>query len=130
MSNTTRIQIVSSPLSPQELAIHCEKLYMLRTARGIGAIETVNNTVLGKLNDNKLNIQYRVLLKDIDSPEGQKQVLITWDRNRSVIYNGEELQMNTYGCSSCNKTYKFEFGVHYFCPLCGTKYKFSCDVSI
>jgi rubrerythrin len=44
--------------------------------------------------------------------------------------NGNELYMNIYSCSNCEKTYHFEQVKHDFCPFCGTKYKYVIDVSI
>jgi hypothetical protein len=33
--------------------------------------------------------------------KGQKQTKVMYDRTRTVNYNGSELWMNTYECSSC-----------------------------
>lgn len=78
--NTTKIKITGSTLSESELFIRCEKLYGLRTARKIGDIETVNNTVLGKLNDNSLDIQYENV------------------KDEAQAYTQQELKVNS--CSS------------------------------
>ncbi len=37
---------------------------------------------------------------------------IIWDRSRNVNYNGSELIMNTYECSSCKKETTVRFAVH------------------
>ena len=66
----------------------------------------------------------------IDDYKGEKETKIMWDRTREVIYNGVELLMNTYSCSTCEKTYHFECIKHNFCPFCGTKYKFEANVSV
>ncbi len=59
------------------------------------------------------------------------QVRLTWDRNRTVNYNGHEIQMNMYECTSCREVYKFEYGgKHLYCPCCGTKYKYQDDISV
>lgn len=52
------------------------------------------------------------------------------DRDRNVDYNGKELYMNTYHCSSCNQTYVMQVMLQEACPLCGTKYTSTEDVSI
>lgn len=61
---------------------------------------------------------------------GEEETKIMWDRTRTVNYNGEELQMNSYSCSSCKEDYKFEEVNHNFCPFCGTKYKYQSDLSV
>lgn len=61
----------------------------------------------------------------------EKETKITWDRTRFVNYNGgQEIPMNTFGCSSCGENYHFQETKHSFCPFCGTKYKYFADVSI
>jgi len=62
--------------------------------------------------------------------DGRPQTLIKWDRTRTVHYNGDEIWMNTYSCSSCEVVYKFEQISHRFCPWCGTEYRFETDVSV
>lgn len=62
--------------------------------------------------------------------KGQKKTKIRWDRTRDVIYNGSELQMNTYSCSSCENVYHFERIKHSYCPFCGVKFKYESDVSV
>jgi len=62
--------------------------------------------------------------------KGQKETNIIWDRTRDVVYNGDQLQMNTYSCSSCEKVYYFEQIKHSFCPFCGIKFKYETDVSV
>jgi len=57
-SNTHKIQITGTTLSPSMLAMYLDKLCWLRTARKIGDIETVNNTQLGRLNNQSLLITY------------------------------------------------------------------------
>lgn len=57
----TKIQIIGSILNPVQLSIRCKKIYGLRIASKIGDIETVNNTVLGKLKRNQLDIQIKIL---------------------------------------------------------------------
>jgi hypothetical protein len=59
--NRTRIKIIGTSLSAQQLATRCEKLYKLRTARKIGDEETVNQTQLGILKANSLDIQIEIL---------------------------------------------------------------------
>lgn len=76
------------------------------------------------LNNN--NIDSRFLLEF----DGREETCIRWDRTRDVNYNGEELKMNSYSCSTCKTDYKFEELKHKFCPFCGTEYKFETDVSI
>ena len=61
MKNKTKIQIISTTLTPEQLKIRCSRVYGLRTANKIGDIETVNNTVLGLLNQNSPHIQYIVI---------------------------------------------------------------------
>ena len=62
--------------------------------------------------------------------DGRKETCIRRDRTRTTNYNGEELQMNSYSCSTCKEDYKFEERRHKFCPFCGNEYKFETDVSI
>jgi len=67
----------------------------------------------------------------LDDFNGEKETKITWDRTRTVFYNGGDgLLMNTYECSSCKTVYHFEQIQHKFCPFCGTKYKYAIDVSV
>lgn len=61
MKNTTKIQIIGTTLDPETLRVRCIRVYGLRVANKVGDIETVNNTVLGKLNDNALHIQIKKL---------------------------------------------------------------------
>jgi len=56
--NKTKIKITGTTLVGTALTMYCEKVFMLRTARKVGDVEIVSNTVLGKLNDNALLIQY------------------------------------------------------------------------
>lgn len=65
-----------------------------------------------------------------NSRKGEKKTKIRLDRTRDVIYNGNELSMNTYECSSCKTIYHFEEVKHSFCPFCGKKYKYEVDVSV
>jgi hypothetical protein len=94
-------------------------------------VELMNETsfTFNKEN-NKIEKPYPDLihLDDIDS--SNKEILTIWDRTRGVIYNGNELHMNTYSCSNCKENYYFEQVKHDFCPFCGTKYKYVIDVSI
>lgn len=63
--------------------------------------------------------------------ENNKETLIKNDRTRCVSYNGSGFLMNEYSCSNCKQYYFFlEYKKHYFCPFCGTKYKYIIDVSI
>ena len=62
--------------------------------------------------------------------KGQKQTKVMYDRTRTVNYNGSELWMNTYECSSCKTVYHFEQIKHSFCPFCGKKYRYEADVSV
>lgn len=39
----------------------CDKMLMLRTARQVGDVETVNHYVLGKLNENSRLVEYEVV---------------------------------------------------------------------
>lgn len=66
----------------------------------------------------------------LDDFNGQKKTLLKTDRTRTVNYNGNELNMNTYGCSSCKTYYFLEEIKHKFCPFCGAKYKYTIDISI
>ena len=59
----------------------------------------------------------------------EKNTKITWDRTRTVNYNGNELMMNSYSCSTCDGHYTFEQIPHSYCPFCGTKYEHTEDVS-
>lgn len=59
--NKSRIKISGTRLSSEQLAIRCERLYMLRTARKVGDEEVVNQTVLGRLRINALDIQIEIL---------------------------------------------------------------------
>lgn len=59
--NKIKIQITGSCLSDKRLAIVCEKIYLLRTARKIGDTEVINHTQLGRLKDNSLDIQFKIL---------------------------------------------------------------------
>lgn len=61
---------------------------------------------------------------------GEKQTKISLDRTRNINYNGTELPVNTFKCSNCKEEYFFEEIPHEFCPFCGTKYKYSTDVSV
>jgi hypothetical protein len=56
--NVHIVKITGSTLPPKTLEVYLEKLCWLRTARKIGDIETVNNTQLGRLNNQSLLIQY------------------------------------------------------------------------
>lgn len=58
--NVITIKITGTNLPPEEFAIHCEKLFHLRSARKIGDIETINHTVLGRLKENPLSIQFEI----------------------------------------------------------------------
>ena len=78
--------------------------------------------------ENKNNYPALIDIDGIDN--SNKELLTRWDRTRSVNYNGNELQMNTYSCSNCKETYHFEQVKHDFCPFCGTKYKYIVDVSV
>ena len=69
-------------------------------------------------------------MNDLQNYKGQKKTKIRWDRTRDVVYNGNELRMNTYECSSCKTVYHFEEVKHSFCPFCGKKYKYEADVSV
>ena len=62
--------------------------------------------------------------------DGRVKTCIITDRMRTVNYNGDDLQMNTYSCSSCKEDYTFEQRNHKFCPFCGDEYKYLTDVSI
>jgi hypothetical protein len=57
-------------------------------------------------------------------------LLLKLDRSRTVLYNGNEIIMNSYKCSSCNATYIMEKMEHLFCPHCGKHYNDQLDVSI
>lgn len=61
MNNKTKIQITGSNLTDMQLALRCKRIYGLRNASKIGDTEIVNNTVLGKLQRNKLDIQIKIL---------------------------------------------------------------------
>lgn len=61
MTNKTKIQITGSSLGDRQLAIRCKKLYGLRSANKVGDIEVVNNSVLGMLQRNKLDIHIKIL---------------------------------------------------------------------
>ena len=61
---------------------------------------------------------------------GQPNVLLVTDRDRDIVYNGEELKANTYQCSSCGKCYVKEIGLHKYCPNCGCVYDDYSDISI
>ncbi len=54
--NKTRIQITAIN-TDNPLEIYMGKMLLLRTARKVGDIETVNNTVLGRLKEAKKNGQ-------------------------------------------------------------------------
>lgn len=70
-------------------------------------------------------------IKPLLDYEGEKETKITWDRTRFINYNGgDETPMNTFGCRSCGENYYFQVRKHSFCPFCGTKYKYSADISI
>jgi len=57
--NATKIKITGHTLTnDRSLSIFCEKILWLRTARKVGDTENVNNTVLGRLNDNSLMVQF------------------------------------------------------------------------
>ena len=83
----------------------------------------------------ELDTQDNGIIADVSSRflskfDGRKETCIMWDRTRTANYNGEELQMNSYSCSTCKSDYKFEERRHKFCPFCGNEYKFETDVSI
>lgn len=59
--NIQTIKIISSPLDAKTLAVYCERLFGLRTARAIGDTENVNHTVLGKLQNNSAHINFEIL---------------------------------------------------------------------
>lgn len=62
MKNKTKIQITGTRLSPESLKVRCEKVYGLRTANKVNDIEVVNQTVLGKLKENSLDIQFKIIV--------------------------------------------------------------------
>ena len=59
--NKNRIKITGTRLSSEQLAVRCERLYMLRTARRVGDEEVVNQMVLGRLRMNSLDIQIEII---------------------------------------------------------------------
>lgn len=61
---------------------------------------------------------------------GEKETCIKMDRTRRVNYNGNEIRMNNYQCSSCKMEYIMEEQSHKSCPFCGITYKFDTDISI
>lgn len=74
----------------------------------------------------------KVLPTVIFLPEynGEKETCIKMDRTRTVNYNGNEIRMNNYQCSSCKMEYIMEEQPHKSCPFCGIVYKFDTDISI
>ncbi len=96
-------------------------------------VEFYKVDVFGMRDDNTNNAYARIMFrhdKEYTEDLGLKGVVITLDRQRDIVYNGEELIANTYQCSSCKEDYIFEQINHSFCPFCGTEYKFKADVSI
>ena len=55
---------------------------------------------------------------------------IITERDKEVIYNGEEIFINTFLCEYCRFCYIMESIEHSFCPKCGKKYIDTIDISI
>ena len=52
------------------------------------------------------------------------------DRNRKTNYNGTDIVVTTYRCSSCEEVYIMEIMTTSYCPCCGVKFEEIEDISI